>query len=136
MLTVLERTELLQKAQIFRAVRTESLAAVAAIAEEVSFDASHVLYAENDAADTMFMLLEGEVAVLRDRREVRRIGADQVVGVLALLAGDSHNESAVATRPIRALRIDQQEFYDVMSEDFHIALGILRAVVSLAPEGA
>jgi CRP-like cAMP-binding protein len=38
----------------------------------------------------------------------------------------------MATQPVRALRLDQEDFYDAMAEDFNLARGILRAVVKWA----
>lgn len=136
MLTLLEKVSLLQKAQIFRSLRTESLGGVAAIAEEVTYEVRHVLFRENEAADTMFVLLEGEVAVLRNGQETQKLGPNQVAGVLPVLAGGTQPETAVVRQPIRALRIDQQDFYDVMADDFGITRGILRALVGLAVGGA
>ncbi len=135
MLTLLEKVNLLQKAPIFHGVRTESLARVAAIAEETSYEARQLLFRENDAADTMFVLLEGEVSLVRDGQEFKKLGANQVAGFLPLLASDSQPESAVATEPVRALRIDQQDFFDAMAEDFNITRGMLRALVGLAAGG-
>ena len=45
-------------------------------------------------------------------------------------------ESAVASQPVRALRIEQQDFYDAMAEDFHLTRGVLRALVGMAVGGA
>jgi CRP-like cAMP-binding protein len=133
MLTVLEKVDLLQKAPIFHEVPTESLARVAAIAQEASFEAHQALFRQNDAADTMFFLVEGEVAILSDGQESRRVGVHEVVGALALLAGKSQPESATASQTTRTLQIDQQEFYDAMAEDFSLTRGILRALVHLLP---
>jgi len=59
-----------------------------------------------------------------------------VVGALSLLAGALQPESAVASQPVRALRIEQQDFYDAMAEDFHLTRGVLRALVGMAVGGA
>jgi CRP-like cAMP-binding protein len=135
MLTVLEKVNLLQKAQIFQGVRTESLARVAAIAEEANYEARHLLFSENDAAESMFVLIEGEIALLRNGQETEKVGADRVVGALSVLAGGAYAETAVATQHVRALRIDQQDFYDAMADDFNITRGILRALVRSAAGG-
>lgn len=132
MLTVLEKVDLLQRVPVFCEIQTESLARVAAVAEELNCESGHVLVRENDAADTMFVLLEGEVAVARNGREVKRLGSNQLVGLLPLLAGAPNPDSAVTTRPTRVLQIDQQDLYDVMAEDFHVTHGIIRALVGLA----
>lgn len=136
MFTLLEKVNLLQKAPIFHGVRTESLAHVAAIAEEVSFEERQLLYRETEAADTMFVVLEGEVALSRNGAETRRLVAHQVAGALPLLAGGTQPESAMVTKPLRALRIDQQDFYDVMADDFSLTRGMLRALVGMAAGGA
>lgn len=129
MLTILEKVSFLQKVPLFYHVRTESLTRVASLAQEVSYAEREALYRENDAADSMFVLLEGEVALVRDGRETQKLTAPEVVGALPLLAADSQPESALATRPTRTLQIDQQDFFDAMAEDFHITRGILRALV-------
>jgi CRP-like cAMP-binding protein len=132
MLTVLEKVALLQKAPLLQGVRTESLARVAAIAQEVQCAARQTLFRENEAAETMYFVVEGEVSLLRGGREFRRLGADQILGMLPLLAGDCHVEAALATGALRVLQIDQQEFYDAMADDFNLTRGILEALARLA----
>jgi len=129
MLTVMEKVALLQNVEVFHAVPTQSLARVAAIAQEVDFAARQALFNDNEAADSMFVLLEGEVVLARPGREGKKLGSGQVAGLLAFLAGDSEPESAVATQPVRALRFDQEDFYDAMAEDFNLTRGMLRTVV-------
>lgn len=136
MFTTLEKVDLLRKAPIFRGVPTESLARVAAIAQEVSYDPRQLLFSENDAADSMFVLVEGEVILMRDGKEAERLSPCQVVGAHALVVGDSQPASALTAGPLRALRIDQQDFYDAMAEDFNISLGVLRALLGPAAKGA
>jgi CRP-like cAMP-binding protein len=136
MLTTLEKVDMLRKAPLFHAVPSESLARIAAIGQEVSLDPRQALFRENDAADCMFVLLEGEVALLRAAQEVEKLSPYQVVGARPLLAGDPQPLSALTTGPARALRIDQQDFYDAMAEDFNITRGILRALVGIAVAGA
>ena len=129
MLTVMEKVARLQTVEAFQAVPTQSLARVAAIAQEVDFEARQALYNNNEAADSMFVLLEGEVSLLCPGQEGKKLGPGQVAGLLAFLAGDAEPDSAVATQPVRALRLDQEDFYDAMAEDFNLTRGILRAVV-------
>ncbi len=131
MFTVLEKVNLLQKVGLFQGVRTESLARLASVAEEVHFEPRQFLFRENDAADTLFVLLEGGVTLLRNGKESQKLGTNQVVGFLSLLAGSPQSESALVIQPVRALRIDQQDFYDAMAEDFNLTRGILCALVSL-----
>ena len=43
---------------------------------------------------------------------------------MALLASEPYSASAVAAGAVRTLHIDQQDFYDVLSEDFGVTRGI------------
>lgn len=131
MLTVLEKVDLLQHAEIFREVRTESLARVATIAQEVGFEPLHPLFNENEAADAMFVLVEGEVMLTCSGREGNKLSEFQVAGALSVLAERAHTETAIAVRPTQALRINQQDLYEAIAEDVNIARGLLRALVRI-----
>ncbi|HKS95932.1 MAG TPA: cyclic nucleotide-binding domain-containing protein [Terriglobia bacterium] len=133
MLTTIEKVNVLQKARVFAGVRTESLARVATIAREVSCDARQLLFRENDAADTMFLILEGRVTLAGDGKTPQEMGPGELLGALPLLAGESHVQSATAAQPVRALQIEQQDLYDAMAEDFNITRGVLRALVHGTP---
>jgi CRP-like cAMP-binding protein len=130
MLTIMEKVDLLQNAELFCQVPTESLARVAAISQEETFEARQVLYNENEAADEMFVLLDGEVTLTATGREERRLKECQVAGALSLFADQPQAETARASQPSRTLRLSQQDLLDVMAEDFQITRGILRALAA------
>ena len=132
MLTVLEKVNILQKVPLFHEVPTESLARLAALAQEVRYEAGSLLYRENDAAESMFTLMEGEVVLLRNGEETEKLAPPSEVGALAMLADQPQPDSARATQPTLALQLDQQEFYDAMAEDFNLTRGILRALARSA----
>ena len=132
MLTVLEKVHILQKVPLFHEVPTESLARLAALAQEVRYEAGSLLYRENDAAESMFTLMEGEVVLLRNGQETEKLAPPSEVGALAMLADKSQPDSARAAQPTLALQLDQQEFYDAMAEDFNLTRGILRALARSA----
>ena len=136
MLTLLEKVSFLQKALVFQWIPTESLGRVAAVAREITFDSRHTLYRESDNPDTMFVILEGEAAELHNGQVTKKLGPNEVTGILPLLSGEPYATSAVASKAGRALRIDQQDFYDVLAEDFDVTKGILKALVGLAAGGA
>lgn len=132
MLTVLEKVHILQKVPLFHEVPTESLARLAALAQEVRYEAGSLLYRENDAAESMFTLMEGEVVLLRNGQETEKLAPPSEVGALAMLADQSQPDSARAIQLTLALQLDQQEFYDAMAEDFNLTRGILRALARAA----
>ena len=132
MLTVLEKVDLLRNAALFQAMPAQSLVRVAAIACELSWAPQQVVYHENSPAESIFFLLEGEVELLRAGKVFVRRGQHQVLGSLAALASGSHSETAVVSQPARALRMDREEFFDAMAEDFRVARGIVQALAGMA----
>ena len=128
MLTILEKADLLQSVEILCDIRTQSLARVAAIAQEVRFEARQRLFNENEAADAMFVILTGEVTLTRGGIEERKLAKFQIAGALALVANQPQAETAAASQTVHALRIGQQDLFDAMTEDFGITRGILRSL--------
>ena len=132
MLTVLEKVELLRNAPLFQSLPTQSLVRVAAIANELNWAPQQVVYQENSPAESIIFLVEGELELMRGGKVVGRRGQHQVLGSMAALASGSHSESAVVSQPTRALRMDREEFFDAMAEDFRVARGIVKALAGMA----
>ncbi len=132
MLTILEKADLLQSVEIFCDIRTQSLARVAAIAQEVHFEVRQRLFSENEAADAMYVVLAGEVTLTRAGIEERKLTKFQIAGALALVANQPQAETAVASQTVHALRISQQDLFDAMTEDFGITRGVLRSLAGKA----
>jgi len=133
MLTVMEKVDLLQNVELFREIRTQSLAAIAAVAQEIDFDPHQMVYAEGEAADALYVLLEGEVTLSTSRGLYRRLGENQVAGAFSLLADTTRRETARAGLATHTLRIDKPDLLDLLAEDVHITRGIIRALVRMIP---
>ena len=132
MLTILEKADLLQGVEFFSDIRTQSLARVAAIAQEVSFEAQQRLFSENEAADALYVILAGEVTLTRGGIEECKLTSFQIAGALALVANQPQAATAAASRTVHALRISQQDLFDAMTEDFGITRGVLRSLAGKA----
>ena len=132
MLTVLEKVELLRNAVLFQSLATQSLVRVAAIANELSWAPQQVVYQENTPAESLIFVLEGELELTRGGKTIARRGLHQVLGGTEALAGARHGESATVTKPTKALRLDREEFFNAMAEDFRVAQGIVKALAGMA----
>jgi len=135
MLTVMEKVDLLQNAGLFRDIRTQSLSSIAAAAQEIDFRPRELLYTEGEAADALYVLLEGEVTAASGGGPEKRLGQFEVAGALSLLADIPRGETARATVPTRALRLLQPDLQDLLAEDPHLTRGILRALVRMIARG-
>jgi ATP:ADP antiporter, AAA family len=132
MLSLLEKVDLLQNAKLFQRLPTQSLARVAAIAHELNWAPQQVVYHEGSRAESILLVLEGEVELIRGEKVLAKIGPHQVPGALAVLSNGRYSESAVVSQPTRALRMDREEFFDAMAEDFRVARGIVTALAGMA----
>jgi hypothetical protein len=132
MLSLLEKVDLLRTSSLFASVPTQSLARVAAIASEVSWTPRQIAYHEQSPAEAMFFVMEGEMELVRGGSVISKLGPQQVPGGLAALSGSNHSETAIASQPTRALRLDREEFFDAMAEDARVAQGIVQALAGIA----
>ncbi len=129
MLTVIEKVILLQSIDIFSEVPTEQLASLAAIAEEVSFTADEDIFSENDFPDALYIVLDGRVRLHRDDSEIAIAKDREAFGSWALLDDEPRVAGAKAETDTRLLRIDREDFIDLMADHVQIVQGVLKTVV-------
>ena len=128
MLSPIEKVLLLQNVDIFAEVPTDQLAALAAIAREVPVLSGDTVFRENDSPDALYLVLEGHVRLHQGEREVTTAGRLMSFGTWALFDDDPRVLTATATEDTRLIRIDRNEFNDLLSDDVRIAKGIIRTV--------
>ena len=89
MLSVLEKVDLLRNAKLFQALPTQSLVRVAAIAHELTWAPQQVVYQEDSRAESILMVLEGEVELIRGGNVFAQSGRTSAGGLAALPSGDT-----------------------------------------------
>jgi len=129
MLSTIERVLALEKNELFAEISTEGLAHLAAIAEEVEFDANESLFEEGAIPDACYLILAGGVELTRAGRSELNVGPGEDLGVWALFDGEPRAFSAKATANTHALRIGQEEFYDLLSDHTDIVQSLFRTLV-------
>ena len=128
MLTVVEKVLFLQEVDIFENTPTEDLAHIAAITEEVNYDANADIYRTGDVSDSMYIVIEGQVKLHHDGRQVMIAKHNDVFGTWALFDDEPRVVSATTIEDSRLLRIDREEFFDVLADHIQITLGILKTL--------
>ena len=129
MLTVVEKVILLQSVDVFCEVLTEQLAHVAAIAEEYDEPAGARIYSESDPSDAMYIVLEGRVRLHRGETDVTEAEAETAFGTWALFDDELRVVSATTLEPCRLLRIDKDDFIELLADNVDITQGVLKAIV-------
>lgn len=129
MLSVVEKVIFLQNVDVFSEVPTEQLAFLAAIAEEVSLEDGEAVYAEDEASDSMYLVLEGEVRLHRGTAEITVARSKEAFGTWALFDDEPRVVSATCLSDARLLRVDKEDFIEVLADNVQITQGVLKAIV-------
>jgi len=129
MLTTIEKVMALQNVDIFSEVSTEQLSHLALIAQEVTCVAQDVLYHESDPPQAMYLVLEGRVRLHRSGIEVTVAGVNEVFGTWALFDDEPMVVTATVLESCRLLRIDRDDFIDLLADYVQITQGVLKAMV-------
>ena len=129
MLTVVEKVLVLQGVDVFGEVSTEQLAHLATISDEIERSAGTSIYREADPSDAMYIVLLGEVRLHRNDTVVTTAGMGAAFGTWALFDDEVRVTSATAATDIRLLRIQKEDFVELLADNVEVTQGILKAVV-------
>ena len=130
MLTVVEKVIVLQNVNIFAEVPTEQLSLLAVVAEEVSYTSESTVYKENDIADALYLVLEGKVILERNNNEIAVADSGEAFGTWALFDEEPRVVTARVKEDCHLLRIDREDFVDLLADHVQIAQGILKTMVN------
>jgi CRP-like cAMP-binding protein len=129
LLTVIEKVIFLQAVDVFSEVPTDQLAILAAVAEETTVQPNEKLYSAEEASDSMYLVLEGRVRLHRGSTDVLIATSKEAFGTWALFDDEPRVTDATALEESRVLRIDKEEFIDVLADNVQITQGVLKAMV-------
>ncbi len=119
---------MLKSIDLFSQIPGEDLVRVAQIAEELEFEPQDPIMTEGEIGDSMYLIVDGEVAVLKGNRLVVKLGEGECVGEMAILDSEPRSASVLAETPVRALKIEREDFYDLLTEKLEIAQGIIKVL--------
>ena len=122
------RTELLGACRLFTGLPIDQLRAIAGSAQEVEFPAGRVIARQGEVGTGFFVVVDGNVRVVRDGELLAALGPGEFFGELSILDGQPRIAQVVADEPTRCLAIASWDFERLLSENPSLALGILRGL--------
>jgi len=128
MFTTIEKVIFLQNVDVFSHVVTEQLAYIAAIAEEVSYLEKDVIFEVNQESDSMFVVAGGKVKLDRDGEEITTVGEKEAFGTWSLFDDEPRVATATAVEDSLLLRIDRDDFHELLSDHTEITRAVLKNV--------
>ena len=128
MLLTVERVAHLRRVGLFAATPDAVLAGLAAAAVEVTFEAGEVLIRAGAIEDWLFVVISGEVEVVRPDRAVR-LGPGSVAGELAVLDPEERTATVTALETTLTFRLDKPAFDAALHDRPEIAHGVIAELV-------
>jgi CRP-like cAMP-binding protein len=130
-----EHIAALKEMALCRALSGAELDAIAAIVETKEVAAGRELFREGDPGDGLFLVVAGEIDVIkrgpRGDRSLARMGAGGVLGEMSLITADVRSATGRATVDSRALRLPVQPFRVLLGEGSTAALKIAAAIAEI-----
>jgi CRP/FNR family transcriptional regulator, cyclic AMP receptor protein len=127
-ISTVEKVLFLKTIDLFRHMPGEDLVRVAQIAEEVRFEAGEAIITEGEIGDSLYLIVAGKVRVRKADKVIVDLGERESVGEMAILDSEPRSASVDAVGPVTALKIEREDFYDLLQEKSEIALGIIKVL--------
>jgi len=134
-LTAIEKVIFLKSIDIFKHASIEELGGVAALTKDVHFEPGETIFREGEPVDAIYLILKGRVAVEGNGKVVREVGEKQALGTVAALDRNPAIHTVKAIDAVYALKLNAQDFDDILSLDFELVRAIFRALCRMIRAG-
>ena len=119
--------------QIFEGLSVSELAAIASVTEEVVHPIGTVVIKEGEPGETMYMIIKGEVSVIKGKKEGLEIELDRIrtgdyFGEMALFEDVVRSATIRTEEETRLLVLHKREFTEIVREYPQIALHICKVL--------
>ncbi len=129
MLTTVEKVLFLQDVDIFEYTSTEDLAHIAEIVDEIELKPDEIIFKEGEIPDAMYIVSEGKVTLFRGGQKLMVAKENDVFGTWALFDDEPLVATATTLEDTRLLRIDREDFIDLLADNVAITQSILKTLV-------
>lgn len=128
MLTPVERVLILKGADLLRGVGPRHLLGLANVCREISMYKGDTMYVETDAADALYMVVEGRVRISTEDRTLSEVGPGEAFGTWSLVDDSSRGHRAECLEDGMALALAREDFYEVAVGDLTILTELVRVL--------
>lgn len=123
------KVDALAKAPLFAALSRQELGALAKASEDLEVEEGKTLTREGDLGREFFVIVEGDVSVTQNGNEIRRLGAGDFFGEIALIYDNARRTATVtATSPLRFFVLTRQSFRSLLEHQPEIEEKVMAAL--------
>jgi CRP-like cAMP-binding protein len=113
--------KLLKDTPLFRDLTKEDIKQIAEITEEIKLSKNSFLFRQGDEADSFYIILEGEVEVIKvfsdKEQKLINMSKGAIIGEMAFLTETRRTGTVRATEQTRLIKISKDEFKRLMKEE-------------------
>ncbi len=128
--------DVLRESRIFEGMDIDALHRVSAICRERTFPPGTTIFAENQPADTLYVVKHGEVVTqfrrpMGDPIVVRHVTRGELFGWAALFRGRQYVASAVCETEVTVLAMARDEFLSLLKADVSFGFRVMSRLARL-----
>jgi CRP-like cAMP-binding protein len=127
-----DEVERLRLVPLFCNVASAKLKLLAFTSKRLSFKTGHTLFHQGDPGDAAYVVLSGSADILVDADgeeiKVANVGPNSIIGEIAILCDVNRTATVRASAPLEVLRIDKDQFLELLAEFPEMAIQIIRVV--------
>lgn len=128
MLSTVEKVLFLKSIDLFSQIPGEDLTQVAQVSTEESHDPGEEIFAEGEAGDALYLVLDGRVRVHKQERVIAELGERECFGEMAILDAAPRSATVTTVSDTHLLKISREDFQEIMTEKPEIAVGIIKVL--------
>jgi CRP/FNR family transcriptional regulator, cyclic AMP receptor protein len=125
-----EEYELLRRVPYFAEIEPAKLKLLAFMSERVAFDPGKLLFRQGDAGDAAYLIISGEAEVAAETPAgpvvLATLGANQIVGDMAILGNVPRTATVRAKSRLVTLRISKEPFMRMVREFPSMAVSMMQ----------
>jgi CRP-like cAMP-binding protein len=127
-----EETEALKRIPLFQNLDPAKLKLLAFMSQRLVFGPGQTVFAQGDAGDAAYIVLDGEAIISIDtpkgRIDIARVGRNQILGEIAILCEvpRTAHVTAAAEKDLVCLKIEKNDFIGMTNEFPSMAIEIMR----------
>lgn len=122
------KADALGRAPLFEALSKDELRDLAKVTEDLEVDAGKVLCREGETAQEFFVIIDGEVEVTKDGKQLRTLSDGEFFGEIALLEDVRRTATVTAVTPLRFFVVTRQSFWSLLERQPEVERKVLRAL--------
>ena len=129
-MTVQQEFEVLRRVPFFAEIEPPKLKALAYVSERIGFDDGKIVCRQGDPGDAAYLIIDGEADIVLEGpagpMTVATLGANDLVGEMAILTSEPRNATVRAKGRLVTLRIGKDPFMRMVREFPSMAVSVMQ----------